>query len=336
MGFFAEFNAWLTRILAGYIGDVTARIAAVLEPAIVTLGVLYVVIWGYLHLIGKIEEPFVEGAKRLVILAVILGVSLSMWHYNDIIVDTFFDAPTQLAAAAVGGYDAVSAIDEILSRGGEAGYLLTRKGGVLEGNFSFYLAGFSVYLFVGLTVVYTIFLLTLSKIALSILLAMGPLFIALLFFDSTKRFFESWIAQMANYAFISILAILVAALMSSLLSVAATQASNAGGGIQIAHAVRLCMAAGLTFLVMRQIMPIAAGLASGLALSSFGVVSAALAWGLGRATRSGGQFLRGMTDRETTRWDSMSRKSGYYARRAVGAGVRRVTRGWRENTVRTR
>lgn len=208
MGFFAEFNAWLTRILATYINDVTARIAAALEPAIVTLGVLYVVIWGYLHLLGKIEEPFIEGVKRLMLLAVILGVSLSMWLYNDLIVDSFFNAPTQLAAAAVGGYDAVSAMDEILRQGGDAGYLLTRKGGVLEGNFSFYLAGFSVHLFVGLTVVYTIFLLTLSRIALSILLALGPLFIALLFFDSTKRFFESWIAQMANYAFISILSTL--------------------------------------------------------------------------------------------------------------------------------
>jgi hypothetical protein len=38
---------------------------------------------------------------------------------------------------------------------------------------------------------------------------------------------------------------------------------------------------GLTFLVMRQVMPMAAGLASGLALSSFSVVSAALTWGMG-------------------------------------------------------
>ena len=38
MGFFAEFNAWLNALLAGYIGDNTARIAGALEPAVVTLG----------------------------------------------------------------------------------------------------------------------------------------------------------------------------------------------------------------------------------------------------------------------------------------------------------
>lgn len=336
MGFFAEFNAWLTRILATYISDNTARMAAVLEPTIVTLAILYVVIWGYLHLVGKIEEPFTTGVKRLVVLAVILGVSLSLWLYNPVIVDTFFSAPTQLAAAAIGGYDSVSAVDGILLQGGDAGYLLIRKGGILDGNFSYYLAGFAVYAIVGLTVIYTVFLLTLSRIALSVLLALGPLFIAFLFFETTKRFFESWIAQMANYAFISILTVLVAALMLNVLSTAAQQAASAGGGIQISHAVRLCLAAGLTFLVMRQVMPMAAGLASGLALSTFGATSAAIAWGFGTATRGGGQFLRGLTDRETTRWDSWSRKSGYYARRAVGAGVGRLTRGQRENTIRAR
>ena len=43
------------------------------------------------------------------------------------------------------------------------------------------------------------------------------------------------------------------------------------------RAVRVCLAAGFTFLVMRQVLPIAAGLASGVALSTFGIVSGALA-----------------------------------------------------------
>ena len=112
------------------------------------------------------------------------------------------------------------------------------------------------------TGIYAVFLLTLSRIALSVLLAIGPLFIGLLFFESTKRFFEAWLAQLANYAFVSILTVLVAALMLHVVDVAAQQALNTGGGIQIAHALRICMAAGLTFLVMRQVMPMAAALSA--------------------------------------------------------------------------
>ena len=334
MGFFAEFNQWLNGILSTYIATNTARIASLLEPTIVTLAVLYVMVWGYLQLMGQIEEPFLTGIRRIATLAVILGVSLDLWLYNQLIVDTFFNAPGQLAAGIVGAYDPVAIIDQIIFTGGDAGALLIQKGGIFHG-FSYDVAGFAVYIMVALTAVYTIFLLTLSRIALSVLLALGPLFIALLFFQTTKRFFEAWIAQLANYALITILTVLMAALMMTVLSDAAKQAVSTGGGITIAEGVRVCMAAGLTFLVMRQVMPMAAGLASGLALSSFGVVSAALAWGLGRASRGSSDFARGaLLDRETTRWDSVSRRSGYAVRRGLSGGARALGRHWRENTIR--
>ena len=101
MGFFGEFNAWLTGILNAYIGQTLAVIAGILEPVIVTLGVLYVIVWGYLQLTGRIEEPFIEGAKRLLTLGVVLGLSLQLWLYNDVFVDTFFNAPTELAASII-------------------------------------------------------------------------------------------------------------------------------------------------------------------------------------------------------------------------------------------
>jgi type IV secretion system protein VirB6 len=332
MGFFAEFSAWLNTLLAGYIGDNTARIAGTLEPAIVTLGVIYVMVWGYLELTGQIEEPFIGGVKRIITLAVILGCALQLWLYNTVIVDTFFNAPAQLGAVVVGAFNPVDIVDQIIFEGGDAANLLIQKGGILDGNFAYYLAGFGVYLIVGLTAIYTIFLLALSRIALSVLLALGPLFIALLLFDSTKRFFEAWLAQLANYAFITILTVLIAALMLRVVTVSAQQAVTTGGGIQIANAVRVCMAAGLTFLVMRQVMPMAAGLASGLALSSFGVVSAALAWGFGGALRGTGQFARGLVDAQTNRWDPLSRQAGYRVQRAV---LRAAALGFkRDNQIR--
>jgi len=65
MGFFATFWTWLNGQLATYIGANTARLAAVLEPAVVTLATVYVMVWGYLHLTGRMEEPVVAGLKRL-------------------------------------------------------------------------------------------------------------------------------------------------------------------------------------------------------------------------------------------------------------------------------
>jgi type IV secretion system protein VirB6 len=332
MGFFTEFNTWLNGLLTTYISQNTSLIATALEPAIVTLGTVYVMIWGYLNLTGQVQEPVVDGVKRLSALALILGVALHLWLYNALIVDTFFNAPTALAAAIVGSYNPVSLVDDILNSGADTAELLLRKGGLLSGNVSYALAGLLVYVVIGITAVYTMFLLLLSRIALSVLLALGPLFFALLLFESTKRFFEAWLAQLANYALITILTVLVAALMLGLVRTVAQQAATIGGGIQIAQAMRVCLTAGLTFLVMRQVMPMAAGLASGLSLSSFGVVSATALWALRSAQRGGGQFVRGLTDRDTSRWDPLSRKAGYYTRRGVVAGARKVFK--RPNEIR--
>jgi type IV secretion system protein VirB6 len=330
MGFFATFSVWLNGILATYIGDHTSRLASLLAPAVVTLATVYVMVWGYLQFTGKVEEPFISGIKRIITLAVILGGALDLWLYNDLIIDTFFNAPGELAAAMIGAYDSVTIVDQVLFTGGDAASLLIQKGGVFHGDFSYYIAGAAVYVVVGITAIYAMFLLTLSKIALSVLLALGPLFIGLLFFETTKRFFESWIAQMANYAFITILIVMVSALMLGVITAAAQEAAAQGGGISIADGVRVCVAAGLTFLVMRQVMPMAAGLASGLALSSFGLMSGLLAWGFGGSVRGAGrhsgQFLRGLlVDADTNRWDPVSRVVGHKLRQRL---VRR------ENAIR--
>ena len=85
MGFFATFWSWLNGQLAAYIGDNTARLASVLEPAVLTLATIYVMAWGYLHLMGKITEPFEAGLKRIALIALILGVGLRLWLYNTVI-----------------------------------------------------------------------------------------------------------------------------------------------------------------------------------------------------------------------------------------------------------
>jgi type IV secretion system protein VirB6 len=317
MGFFATFSNWLNGILAGYIGTNTARIAQLLEPLTLMLATVYVMVWGYLQMLGRVDEPFTAGLKRIITLVVVLGAALHLWLYNTMIVDTVFAAPSQLAAGIIGAYDPVGIIDEIVLQGGDAANLLLAKGGILSGNISYYLAGFAVYLIVGLTAIYVMFLLALSKIALSVLLAIGPLFIVLLLFETTKRFFEAWVAQLANYALITILTVLVAALMIGIVSSSAQQAADQGGGITIADAVRVCLASGLTFLVLRQVLPMAAGLASGLGLSSFGLVSAALAWGFTGATRSSGKLLRRMVP------DGQ----------AASARIQRLASRWRENSI---
>ena len=288
MGFFGTFWSWLEGQLGAYIGTNTALVASALEPTIVTLAVVYVMVFGYLQLTGRIEEPLAAGLKRLVLLVVVLGGSLHLWLYNTVIVDTFYKAPAELASAVVGAPDPVATIDTIWNQGGAVAGYLWSNGGLLSGDFGYYVAGAIVWVLMGLLCVYTMFLIALSSIALAVLLALGPLFIALLLFDATRRFFEAWLAQLANYALITILTVLVAALLLQIVASYAAQTAARGAAIVTVDALNMVLIAVLVFLLMRQVMPIAAALAGGMSLSSLGVVSRLANWAVRRAAILGG------------------------------------------------
>jgi type IV secretion system protein VirB6 len=117
-------------------------------------------------------------------------------------------------------------------------------------------------------------------------------------------------------------------------SQAAQSAVDAGGGIEIVHALKVCVAAALTFLIMKQAPAMAQGLASGVALSSFGAVSSLVRFGMGAARgagRSAKDFSRGaFIDTDQSRWDSFSRKAG---QRLIGMRLPHEKRP-RVNTIR--
>jgi type IV secretion system protein VirB6 len=304
MGFFATFAAWLDAQLAGYIGTNTARLATLLEPAIVSLAIVYCMGWGYLHLTGRISEPFVEGLRRIIVLAVVLGMSLDLWLYNSVIVDTFYNAPAQLAAAVVGATDPVTIVDAIWNSAGSVAESLFQA--ISQWDILGYVTIALIWVLMGVLCVYTMFLIALAKIALSVLLALGPLFIALLFFDSTKRYFTAWLAQLSNYALITILTVMLGALLLNVVGSFASQTAALGTGVHFVDTLNMLLVAMIVFLVLRQVMPIAATLGGGAALSTLGVIS-----------RSAGGALHGAR-REL--WDAgMKARAERRERRLAGA-----------------
>jgi type IV secretion system protein VirB6 len=321
--FFQTFWTWLNGQLATYIGANTARVAAALEPAIVTLATVYVMVWGYLHLTGKIEEPFIVGLRRIITLAVVLGLGLRLWLYNTVIVDTFYQAPAQLAAAIVGSADPVKTVDTIWDRGGTVASNLWNHGSVWTGDGGFRIAGVVVWFLVGLLCVYTMFLIALSSVALAVLLALGPLFITMLLFDSTRRFFEAWIAQLANYALITILTVLVAALLLQIVEFYATQTAARGAAITTVDALDMMLVSVIVSLFMRQIMPIAAGLAGGVALSSFGAMSRLASWTTRRGKEGGYYAAVGTAALFSKAWGRVKERREAQRDHAQGDGAQR-------------
>jgi type IV secretion system protein VirB6 len=332
VGFFATFWSWLNSQLATYIGDNTARLATILEPAVVTLATIYVMAWGYLHLSGKIDEPVAAGLKRIVVMAAIFAVGLRMWLYNAVIVDTFYSAPAEVAAAMVGSADPVGTIDTIWENGGAVAGILWDKA-ASSWSVGFYIAGAVVWCLMGALCVYAMFLIALSSIALAILLALGPLFIATLFFDATKRLFVAWISQLTNYALITVLTVLVAALLLQIVQSYATQTAARGTAILTVDALHMVLVAALVFLVLRQVMPIASGLAGGVSINSFGLMSRSVIWGMRSAGRAATPALAlaapYVARRLTTTARTVAVQSSRYIQGRAGAGMDALGKSWR-------
>lgn len=322
--FFATFWQWLADRLDAYVGAELAAMAAAIEPAAVTLAVIYVMVWGFLQLRGAIEEPVLAGALRILRLVVVFGVGLRLWEYHAVLVDTFMDAPIALAAHLVGAADPVGTVDALWEQGGAVAATLWEKGGVFDGEIGFYLAAGFVYLLMGAVCVYTLFLMALARVALAVLLALGPLFIVLLLFESTQRFFEHWIAQLANYALVGLLAVMVASLMLEVVAAYAEQTAALGSAIVTVDALDMLLAAGLVLLILRQVMPMAARLSGGLALGSFGVASGALGRGAQFVRSVGARATAGMSAGVAERW------LGVRAGSAAAMPVGRVSPAWRE------
>jgi type IV secretion system protein VirB6 len=210
----------------------------------------------------------------------------------------------------------------------------------LNGEIGFAIAAILVWCLMGVLCVYAMFLIALSSIALAVLLALGPLFMTMLFFDATRRLFSAWIAQLANYALITILTVMLAALLLHLVQSYAAQTAARGSAIVTVDALNMMLIALLVFLVLRQVMPIAAGLAGGVSLDSFAVPGRSAMWvsrkagklavpalalaapyaarGVGGAIQGTGQAVR-----------NAAISSGRYMAAKAGAGVEALGRSWR-------
>ena len=322
MGLFAQFFTWLQGQLASYVSTNVAAVAAAIEPAAFTLATVYVMMWGFLSLTGRIQEPIMEGVKRIFVMVLILGIAIRLWLYNAIVVDTFVNGPAQLAAAVLGASNPVSLVDQIWHDGNKVAQALWAQGGLTD--IGYYLAAVAVYLLVGLVCVVTAFLLALSQIAIAVLLALGPLFIVMLFFDSTKRFFEQWVGQLANYALITVLVALLASLLLGVVRSFSSSAVSAGAGVTVAATAQLGIMCVFIALLIRQVPSIAAGLAAGMALSTYSAVSRTMDWGLSAAKKTGYEGMRGAMDglrgEPMSRWDSLRRGGG----NLIGSGIRRM------------
>ena len=180
---------------------------------------IYVAVLGLRLLLGYAPLRIGEITVTALKLGVVLALATSWPTYQSLVFDSLFKGPEQLGAniiaaiqpsdSLLGGnpFDGLQVVYDQLQ---VAAAFFARSAGPgvspLTGGAPF--AAFSLNAASNLMLLSTVGVVLAAKVVLALLLALGPLFVALLLFDSTRGVFEGWLRASLAFAFAPLFATL--------------------------------------------------------------------------------------------------------------------------------
>lgn len=290
---------YINDICESYVGENVAAVAQVVGPFAFSMLGLYVALWGFAHWRGLIEQPAVDFINRVVIISIVFGIGFTFANFNILITNTFLRGPDEFIGALArssGPAGVVNGLDAMLQQGFDVGARFWSKAGVLDGDFGMYFVALLVW---GMTIIvtaYGFFLMALSKIVMTAVIGLGALFFLALLFQATAGFFNSWLRQLANYALVPLLVVMVNLLVMKLFSRAASGAAAITSTTEVAQVFPFFAMGLVTLLALASVLSVAASLAGGVSLSSFGMGRL-----VGGLLKSGGFKLGKQIGRQTGR-----------------------------------
>lgn len=257
---------------ATFVHDISTRCIVEITPVVILGLTLSFITYGLLIMRGAVGMPVTEFLGKAFRIAIIVNIALAGGLYQSEIAGLIQTLPNDLATSLIVGSrqgdSAASLVDEAAGAGfGCAGEAFNKAGMFsFEGITYCLIAIIILFMTIILTGVGVSFLL-MSKIALSILAGLGPLFIVALVFPATERFFNLWLGQVMNYI---LLVVLYAAAFGFMMSIfkgymeqtkmdGLTNVACTVGGVGILSFSML--------IILRQLPSIASSLAGGVALS---------------------------------------------------------------------
>ncbi|MGO6853679.1 type IV secretion system protein [Rhizobium beringeri] len=288
--------------LENFISSGTSNIASWISGPLTAALTLYVVLYGYLVLRGSVQEPILEFAFRAMKLAIIVMLVRNASEYQTYVTNIFFETlPREISQALnSGSAPSASTFDSLLDKGQKCAKeiwaratwpadIVTGIGGMMAIGASFTVAaiGYIVSLY--------------ARLALAIVLAIGPIFVSLAMFQSTRRFTESWIGQLANFVILQVLVVAIGSLLISCIDTTFTAVESYTDVMM--RPVALCAICLAALYVFYQLPGIASALAAGGASLTYGYGAArdahegTLAWAASHGARAVGRGARSVSRR---------------------------------------
>ncbi|MCP4564114.1 MAG: type IV secretion system protein [Bosea sp.] len=274
--FLKEFEQPITTFVSTSVSNLATFVDGPLRVAVL----LYVVLYGFAVMRGAIAEPIQEFAWRAMRLVLIVLLASNASSFQQYVTDLFFTSlPKEIGNALAGSaLDANSGapFDKLLNKGIEVAQKIYDRAGLTDIAPALIAAILLVFTAVSGFLQFAILLY--AKVGLAIVIALGPIFIALALFDATRPFAEAWTRQVANFLILHVLVVALVGLMLTSVQgfVEKYGADAASGGAIIVGAVAISAVLGLAAYIALQLPAIAGGLAGGGASLTARVVTSAI------------------------------------------------------------
>lgn len=266
MGVFTTTFSNIDNALDTYILDISTDIIGQASPIFTSMIIIWLAIWGYMTMFGKTQEPMTDGFMKIMRISFIIALALSVGTYNGVVVDFLKNSPKEVAAIITGSptNNSGAIIDNLALSVLNTASQAWAEGGL--GNIGMYIIAIVLLGFGGAMLIITAVMFALSTVYTTILLAVGPIFIMLLLFENTKRYFESWISSLMNYGFILILASAITQLTISMTENFMT--NHPAGFANLSGCFTITIVFCFNIAVLKQIPTLASALGGGFAMAT--------------------------------------------------------------------
>lgn len=264
---FSEFLTEFEEPLTSFVSSSVTNLASYVDTPLRAAVTLYIVLYGFAVMRGAIVEPIMDFAWRAVRLVAIVLLATNAGTFQAYVTGLFFESlPREIGNAITGaGLDMESGepFDTLLTRGIEVAQKIYDQAGLTD-VFPALIAGV-LLVFTAVSGFLQFAILLYAKIGLAVVIALGPVFIALMLFEATRPLGEAWTRQVANFIVLHVLVVALVGLMLTTVEgfVEKYGADATTGGGLIVGAVAISAVLGLAGYISLQLPEIAGGLAGG-------------------------------------------------------------------------
>ncbi|WP_047551796.1 type IV secretion system protein [Methylotenera sp. G11] len=265
-----------------------SHVVSEIDVFVKTCLTIYVIWYGLALMRGEVKEVMTDAHIRVFKVALVSMLALNFANYNQIVAQFAWNMPedlvqwlipsnilTNIANMAMSSDDATDLSILLISTVMSATVSIMQSSlaaSSISGQTdpTMFAAGMGVGVAgAGITAVVAGILLV-AKMSLSVLLALGPLFIVSILSEKTKAYFDGWLSQVLNFVLVILLLTLTIYILFPILIITVSSyylIAQATGALSLQESVELITLLGIFLAVIKQVPTTAAAVVRGYAVT---------------------------------------------------------------------